>query len=110
MSFCSVDGCCEKHYGKGLCKKHYRQSDAYKEHLKKYQQSDAYKESQRKYRQSDAYKEMRWKLICFIFFIASLFDFRVGITGAFICSCFLWDKELSVYGKVFETNKETRNK
>jgi len=55
-------------------------------------------------------REMRWKLICFIFFIASLFDFRVGITGAFICSCFLWDKELSVYGKVFETNKETRNK
>lgn len=35
MRVCSVDGCANKHYGKGLCRKHYYQVKIYGKVLKR---------------------------------------------------------------------------
>jgi len=57
MRQCEKDGCTRKHKAKGLCHKHYKQTDRYKSQQKEYNQSDKRQEIMRRYWKSDKYRE-----------------------------------------------------
>ena len=60
MRVCSIDGCGKKHYAKGLCLKHYQQTDKFKDYQKRYyqryHQTDKFKASVKRYQQTDKFK------------------------------------------------------
>jgi hypothetical protein len=72
MRTCSVEGCGQKHFAKTFCKKHYDQSPARKEQLKRFQKSEKYrailkrynatekaKVTKRAYYKTEKYKQMK---------------------------------------------------
>lgn len=56
MRICSI--CKEKHYAKGLCNRHYQQSDKHRQYQKQYQKSDKFKQYLKRKAISDFAKEV----------------------------------------------------
>ena len=64
---CTIDGCENKHYGHGLCSKHYQQQPHVREKkkkiAKKYYDSSAGKEALKRYKEKPEYAKIRKEVV-----------------------------------------------